>query len=32
MALEHEGQHDFRWSAIVSIVLKIDCAAQTLNE
>ena len=27
-----KGQHGFRWSAIVSIVSKIGCAAQRLNE
>ena len=32
MVLDHEGQHDSRWSAIVSIASKIGCTAQTLNE
>jgi transposase-like protein len=32
MVREHEGRHDSRWAAIVSISSKIGCAPQTLNE
>ena len=32
MVLEHEGQHESRWAAILSISSKIGCAPQTLNE
>lgn len=32
MVLEGTGQHDSRWSAILSISSKIGCAPQTLNE
>ena len=32
MVLNNEGQHESRWSAIVSIAAKIGCAPQTLNE
>ena len=32
MVLNGEGQHDSRWSAILSISAKIGCAPQTLNE
>ena len=32
MVLNGEGQHDCRWSAILSISAKIGCAPQTLNE
>ncbi|SMC86642.1 HTH-like domain-containing protein [Primorskyibacter flagellatus] len=32
MVLDGAGQHDSRWSAIVSISSKIGCAPQTLNE
>jgi len=28
----HSGQHESRWSAILSISSKIGCAPQTLNE
>ncbi len=32
MVLDNLGQHESRWSAILSISLKIGCAPQTLNE
>ena len=32
MVLSNEGQHESRWSAILSISAKIGCAPQTLNE
>ena len=32
MVLEHEHEHASRWSAIVSISIKIGCTPQTLNE
>jgi transposase-like protein len=32
MVLDHEGQHESRWAAILSIAPKIGCAPQTLNE
>jgi transposase-like protein len=32
MVLNGEGQHESRWSAILSISSKIGCAPQTLNE
>lgn len=32
MVLNNEGQHESRWSAILSVSSKIGCAAQTLNE
>lgn len=32
MVLENPGQHESRWSAILSISSKIGCAPQTLNE
>jgi transposase len=32
MVLDGAGQHESRWSAIVSIASKIGCAPQTLNE
>jgi transposase-like protein len=32
MVLDNQGQHDSRWSAIMSISAKIGCAPQTLNE
>jgi transposase len=32
MVLDTQGQHDSRWSAILSISAKIGCAPQTLNE
>jgi transposase len=32
MVLDNPGQHESRWSAILSISSKIGCAPQTLNE
>ena len=32
MVLDGAGQHQSRWSAILSISAKIGCAPQTLNE
>ena len=32
MVLDNLGQHESRWSAILSISSKIGCAPQTLNE
>ena len=32
LVLDNQGQHESRWSAIVSISSKIGCAPQTLNE
>lgn len=32
MILNKERQYESRWSAILSILSKIGCAAQTLNE
>jgi len=32
MVMGNEGQHESRWSAILSISAKIGCAPQTLNE
>ena len=32
MVLEHEKDHPSRWAAVVSILGKIGCAAQTLLE
>lgn len=32
MVLDHEAQHPFRWTTILSIAAKIGCTAQTLNE
>ena len=32
MVLDNQGQHESRWSAIVSISSKIGCAPQTLND
>jgi transposase len=32
MVFDNQGQHDSRWSAILSISAKIGCAPQTLNE
>jgi transposase-like protein len=31
MVLEHQGEHESRWSAVVSIASKIGCTAQTLQ-
>ena len=32
IVLDNPGQHESRWSAILSISAKIGCAPQTLNE
>lgn len=32
MVLDHEAQHAWRWTTIVSIAAKIGCTGQTLNE
>ncbi len=32
MVLDNTGQHESRWSAILSVSSKIGCAPQTLNE
>ena len=32
MVLDNPGQHESRWSAILSISAKIGCAPQTLND
>ena len=32
MVLDNSGQHESRWSAIVSVSAKIGCAANTLND
>ena len=32
LVLDNPGQHESRWSAILSISAKIGCAPQTLNE
>jgi transposase len=32
LVLDNAGQHESRWSAILSISSKIGCAPQTLNE
>ena len=32
LVLDNSGQHESRWSAILSISSKIGCAPQTLNE
>ena len=32
MVMDNVGQHESRWSAIMSISTKINCAPQTLNE
>jgi len=32
MVMDNAGQHESRWSAILSISSKIGCAPQTLNE
>ena len=31
MVLDHEGEYDSQWSAIVSISSKIGCSAETLR-
>lgn len=32
LVLDNQGQHESRWSSILSISSKIGCAPQTLNE
>jgi transposase len=32
MVLDHEGEYPSRWATIVSIAMKIGCAAQTLDQ
>lgn len=32
LVLDNQGQHESRWSAILSISSKIGCAPQTLND
>ena len=32
MVLEHQGDHDSRWSAIGSIAQKIGCTRETLRK
>ncbi|ACM03848.1 Transposase IS3/IS911 family protein [Cereibacter sphaeroides KD131] len=32
LVLETEGQHASRWQAVMSIVAKIGCTPQTLND
>ena len=32
LVLDNQGQHESRWTAILSISSKIGCAPQTLNE
>jgi transposase-like protein len=32
LVLDNQGQHESRWSAILSISSKIGCGPQTLNE
>lgn len=32
LVLDNQGEHESRWSAILSISSKIGCAPQTLNE
>ncbi len=32
MVLEHQGDHDSQWSAIVSIASKIGCTGETLRK
>lgn len=31
MVLNHQGEHDSQWAAIVSIAAKIGCAGETLR-
>ena len=32
MVVEHQGDHDSQWSAIVSIASKIGCTGETLRK
>ncbi len=32
LVLDNQGQHGFRWQAVLSISAKIGCAPQTLND
>jgi transposase len=32
MVLEHQGEHESQWAAIVSIASKIGCTAETLRK
>src|SRR5215204_2600676 len=32
LVLEHQGEHESQWAAIVSIASKIDCTAETLRQ
>ena len=32
MVLEHRGEHDSEWAAIMSIAEKIGCSAETLRK
>ena len=32
LALDHQGEHDSQWAAIVSIASKIGCTAETLRK
>ena len=32
LVVEHQGEHDSQWAAIVSVSAKIGCSAQTLRK
>jgi len=32
LVLDHQGRHESRWAAVLSVSSKIGCAPQTLNE